>query len=399
MLTGENEAINTVLTGNKRHKRPAQATQAPTVAVVGPVAPPTNGISVLVERIFRSQELASQFRVIHIDTSDHRELTNIGHWDFRNVYLAILHWLRTVVTLARCRPDVVQVPLAQNFVGLLRDWTLLIAANCSPGTNVVGYIAGGGLARFLVEASPVFRRLLLNALHRCAVLVVSSEWHYREVQQLFGDSKLMVVWQGTEEVENGQRELSRGTIKALYVSSSFTEDKGFFDTLEAAALTEKHGVPVRWEFIGTFRSWRDEQRATARASEIDSAAIVGPLERDAVLKAYREADLFVFPPSPKEGFGLVRVEAMAAGLPVITTEAGGGREVVVDGEHGFIVRYGQPQEIAARVIELAQDPDRLLKMGNKALDRQRSEFSLGAFDRSLAAAWHTAATNAARISQ
>lgn len=366
--------------------------------MVGPVAPPTNGTSVVVERIFRSRELASQFRLIHIDTSDHRELTNIGHWDLRNVLLAILHWLRTVATLVRYRPNVVQIPFAQNYVGLLRDWTLLVAAHCSPGTNVVGYVAGGGLARFLDTASPAFSRVLVNAIRRCAVLVVSTEWHRREIQQLFGDSELKVVWQGTEDITDGRRELSRGAIKALYVSSSFTEDKGFFDTLEAAALTEAQGVPVRWEFIGTFRSSRDEQRAAARASEIDSAAIIGPLERDAVLKAYREADLFVFPPSPKEGFGLVRVEAMAAGLPVITTEAGGGREVVVDAETGFIVGYGQPQEIATRVIELARDPGRLVEMGNKALERQRSEFSLGAFERSLAAAWHAAATSVARIS-
>jgi glycosyltransferase involved in cell wall biosynthesis len=370
----------------------SQATSRPVVAVVGPTSPPTNGITVVIERILDSRVLAERFRLIHVDTSDHREIINIGRLDFRNCYLAVVHWWRVVKTLVRYRPDVVHISLAQNYLGLLRDWTLLTAAHCTPGTKVVAHVSGGGFARFLSDSAPVFRHLLIAAVRRSAVLIVSTEWHRQQIQRLFGDARFAVVWKGTEDMADGRRVPSRAAVKALYVSSQFTEDKGFFDVLEAAALTDAEGAPVRWEFVGAFLSTGDEERAIARAAEIDSAEIVGPIERRDVLSAYREADVFVFPPSGKEGFGLVRVEAMAAGLPVITTEAGGGREVVVDGETGFIVEYGQPKEIAERVIELARDPDRRLRMGRKALQRQRRDFSVAAFERSLTAAWRAGAS-------
>ncbi|SFC75544.1 Glycosyltransferase involved in cell wall bisynthesis [Halobiforma haloterrestris] len=74
-----------------------------------------------------------------------------------------------------------------------------------------------------------------------------------------------------------------------------------------------------------------------------------------VPKYLNVADGFVLS-SRWEGFGLVVAEAMACGLPVISTDAGGTSEIVVDGETGFLVERGNPDDLAASMATLMELP-------------------------------------------
>jgi glycosyltransferase involved in cell wall biosynthesis len=67
--------------------------------------------------------------------------------------------------------------------------------------------------------------------------------------------------------------------------------------------------------------------------------------------------------SKAEGFSNAILEYMAAGLPVVATEAGGVREAIVEGETGFVVPAGDDQRMAERIIELLGDSERARQMG------------------------------------
>jgi glycosyltransferase involved in cell wall biosynthesis len=98
---------------------------------------------------------------------------------------------------------------------------------------------------------------------------------------------------------------------------------------------------------------------------------VGHVPRSEVSSQYGWGDLFVFP-SLCEGFGIVICEAMAAGLPVITTPNVG--SVVRDGVDGFIVPIRDSQALAEKIELLAADPDLLARMSENARQRAQ-EFS------------------------
>ncbi len=121
------------------------------------------------------------------------------------------------------------------------------------------------------------------------------------------------------------------------------------------------------------------QGLAAEVGVADRVAWLGDVP-DADLPAlYHLADLFVLPAShPSEAFGLVQVEAMAAGLAVVCTELGTGTSYVNrDGVTGRVVPPRDPAALAAAINELLADADRRAVLGAAARARVAAEFDLG----------------------
>ena len=96
---------------------------------------------------------------------------------------------------------------------------------------------------------------------------------------------------------------------------------------------------------------------------------------DNVERFLRQANVFVLS-SVSEGIAITLLEAMAAGLPVVATDVGGNREVVIPGETGLLVPPSDPIALAQAMIELLSNPERSMRMGAAGLDRVGREFSL-----------------------
>jgi glycosyltransferase involved in cell wall biosynthesis len=93
---------------------------------------------------------------------------------------------------------------------------------------------------------------------------------------------------------------------------------------------------------------------------------------------YNAADIFVMP-SRQEGFGIVFLEAMASGLPVIAGRCGGAPEVVAEGTTGFLVEPSDPDALAARLAALLDQPELRRRMGEAGRRRVAEHFSFEAF--------------------
>jgi N-acetyl-alpha-D-glucosaminyl L-malate synthase BshA len=104
----------------------------------------------------------------------------------------------------------------------------------------------------------------------------------------------------------------------------------------------------------------------------DSVSFLGKLDQIAPLLA--AADLFLLP-SQSESFGLSALEALASGVPVIGTNAGGLPEVIRDGETGVLCGVGDVPGMAAAALEILQNPRRWSDMSKLAAADARERFS------------------------
>jgi len=118
----------------------------------------------------------------------------------------------------------------------------------------------------------------------------------------------------------------------------------------------------------------------ARENAVRDRVIFAGAARLEQLKAYySRADVYVMP-SLQEGFGIVFLEAMAFGKPVIASEHGGAPEIVQDGVTGFLVKPGDLEALTAHLIQLLQDPALRARMGAAGRQRVGENFTFAHFE-------------------
>ena len=93
--------------------------------------------------------------------------------------------------------------------------------------------------------------------------------------------------------------------------------------------------------------------------------------------------------SLKEGIPRAAIEAMAAGLPMVATRVTGTREVVRDGDTGFLVDVGEPSALADALARLIDDPALRERMGARGREVARAEFDEGLIVRRLERVYRT----------
>ena len=94
--------------------------------------------------------------------------------------------------------------------------------------------------------------------------------------------------------------------------------------------------------------------------------------------------MLLFPPVEPEGHPRVVLEAIAAGLPVVTTRRGAIPETIVDGDSGFVLDDPVPRALADQVLRLLEDSELRAHMGERARERYLAEFTQPQADRRLA---------------
>jgi L-malate glycosyltransferase len=134
-------------------------------------------------------------------------------------------------------------------------------------------------------------------------------------------------------------------------------------------------VPSRLALVGDGPDRPEAADEAQRLGIADRVIFLGKQESVAELLAC--ADLFLLP-SESESFGLAALEAMASGVPVVASDAGGIPEVVVHGETGFLASIGAVEEMADAGAALLLDADRWLRFSTAAETLARERFGAAA---------------------
>ena len=161
------------------------------------------------------------------------------------------------------------------------------------------------------------------------------------------------------------------------------ESKGLLVLLEACGLLAARGLPLELEVAGQFQSPEFESQVNARLQELDLAKHVrflGVVQRDAKWEAYARGDVFCLPTFYEaETFGIVFLEAMSFGLPVVATRWRGIPEIVQDGQTGFLVDVYDAAALAERLEQLQIDPNLRQRLGQAGRERFLDEFTAPRF--------------------
>jgi glycosyltransferase involved in cell wall biosynthesis len=138
--------------------------------------------------------------------------------------------------------------------------------------------------------------------------------------------------------------------------------KGISLAIRALALARARRADLSLDIAGTGDYRGDLERLTGELGLGDAVRFRGFVTEPVKIQLLRRAWANVFP-SPKEGWGITVVEAAACGTPSVASDSPGLRDSVRHGETGYLVPHGDVEELAARMLELADTPARVAALG------------------------------------
>jgi glycosyltransferase involved in cell wall biosynthesis len=155
------------------------------------------------------------------------------------------------------------------------------------------------------------------------------------------------------------------------ITGQILENKGHGDLLEAMSLVRNHNDKVRLVIGGRQNGpYFEELKKRLNDKRLNDVVHFSGWQACAS-DFFSGLDIFVLASRHEEGFGLVVAEAMATGRPVIATDSGGAREVLVDKQTGILVEKANPNELAEAILLMAATPELRKRMGNEG--RRRAE--------------------------
>ena len=141
--------------------------------------------------------------------------------------------------------------------------------------------------------------------------------------------------------------------------------KGIGLAIRALAVARQKRPDLRLEIAGT-GDYRPELERLGARLEVDRAVVFhGFVSEERKIDLMRRAWANIFP-SPKEGWGITVIEAAACGTPSLASDSPGLRDSVRHGDTGFLVPHGDVHALAARMVELADSPPLVERLGDRA---------------------------------
>jgi spore coat protein SA len=230
--------------------------------------------------------------------------------------------------------------------------------------------AGGRVVLHLHNSHLVDRPERLMRQVRVDRLVFVSEFLRQQARSKFPQlDASLVLYNGADQsifYPAPERKCDPETATVLF-AGRLVADKGVHVLLDAMRLLENQGVRLRAHIVGSsgFGTGKETEYTRRLKGASPANVVFLPYCSGAALgNLFREADIFCSPSVWEEPFGLVNVEALACGLPVVSTYGGGSDEIFAHGG-GILVERGSAAQLACALRLLAENPELRKHLGQQ----------------------------------
>lgn len=365
------------------------------VLFVGPYPPPYAGPEVGTKLLLESA-LKERFRLIHLNTNVRKSNADKGKINATLLAGFVVFVARLKMKIFRHWPTIVYYPITATLIGWVRDSACILISRCF-GRKMVIHLRGGHFRIFYEDQNGLVKLWIRFLLNRCELVLVQAAALRKNFQGLVPDEKIKVLYnaidcadfQMTPIVKTDDRKM-----RVLFVGHlSFA--KGYCDLLKAVPLILMQHPEVVFQFAGTkikkssnvfFNQLTGERLINEDPDEVFNEEIasrqleekteyLGIISGETKRSIFHSADIFVLP-SYSEGFSLAILEAITAGLAVVTTPVGASAEIVLEGQYGYLVKPGDIHELSKKILFLLNNPEKLVEICRANREYARNSFDI-----------------------
>ncbi len=235
---------------------------------------------------------------------------------------------------------------------------------------------------FTAHANDLFERgvALRKKVDRAGFVACISEYNRRYLVERGCDAtKLHVIRCGVDMASYPMRDVkAMSDPPSISLVARLVEKKGVGVLVKALAILRDRGIPFHMTIVGEGPLENAIRRDVRVASLEGSVHLMGAQPQELVREVFRNTDVFVLPcveaaSGDMDGIPVVLIEALALGVPVISTEVSGIPELVESGVSGELVASGDAEALANALAGLLADPDRAsayAQAGRRTVERE-----------------------------
>lgn len=351
--------------------------------------PPVHGASMVGRRIRESEAVNTAFEARYVNLSTSEKLTDIGRISFRKLrfFLRLMRSVRKEVLAFS--PDSVYVTPAVTMPGFLKDWCLVRMLK-RKGCRVIVHLHNKGALRWKDKG---WARRLYQGFFSGTRVILLSDKLYSDIEPYVSRQQILICPNGIPPVTATPAPERR--VPNLLFLSNLLPSKGVDILLDACRILREKGLRFTCDFVGPCPASYPEplfREALEGRGLMDCVFYRGSrsgVEKDAFFMA---SDVFVLP-TCEDCFPLVILEAMSAGLPVVSTREGGIPDMVDDGVTGLLCPTGDAVATARALERLLEGPELRKQMGQKGKETYAAKFTDVRFERRFVAVLQEAASS------
>lgn len=335
------------------------------VVIVGKLPPPFIGPAVATNILLNS-DLKNRFDLLHLNTTVNKSVQEFGKGKWSKIGKNLKIYKTLIGLLRKKNPELILIPISQTTLGFLKDSIFILIAALFP-SKILLQLRGSDFKNWMNSANFLTKLFVRFCFNRTVGMIVLGN----NLKHLFEDyylpNQIHVVPNGCDIIIP-QSNSRTNKIQLLYFAN-FLPSKGIKEVLMALALLKKEGAfnNIELNAVGAWdnEEYQEECMLIVKEEEL-AVTFHEPMSGNAKWQTFANADIFLFTPNKPEGHPWVIVEALSAGLPIISSDQGAIIESVIEGENGFIVDPTKVEEISNALKQLLADQELRVQFGEKS---------------------------------
>lgn len=369
------------------------------ILIVGPMPPLIGGIATHISDLLKSN-LTEEFELIPFTTSRplNKNKIPVVHnynivFNFTILYLmkciivTAFHILYFPVVIINVKPDLVHIHTSSYWSFLENSCYVLISKIFRQ--KIVIHIHGSDFDDFYLNASTFTQKYVQRILNYANYIVALSEYWENFFEDKIKVNNIVIIRNSVNASKYNTKTIkdnSNKNLSVLFIGGQDSKRKGAYDIIKAMPLIINEIENVKFIFIGKGQI-EEIKRMCKELNLEDHVQILDFVPEESKISFFNNSDVFVLP-SYAEGLPISLLEAMASGLPIVSSNVGGIPEVIIEEINGYLIHPGDYKELASKVLILLKNDQLRNTIGNNNICKINVEHDTKVIVSSISSLYH-----------
>ncbi len=354
------------------------------VLLAGSFPPPAGGVASINEVIYHGFD-DKPYSIILLDSSILKRHMHIkSSSGIINLIFQCIQIVQFIYLVIRKHCQIIHISLSSHY-GFYKSAAFILLAILLKKKKII-HLHSGDFKTFYQNHSGIMKWFIRYILQQGDyIIALSSYW--KEV--LINDFKILpekvVVLNNCYDTqlnklisinEKSLHKKRNNHMNLLFIGE-LNENKGIFDLIKISKELLRHRNDFILRIVGKekLKGVKKQAQDEINASNMsDYVKLIGERRDKEKIKVFQQSDIFILP-SYIENFPVTIVEAMRAGLPVLTTPVGSIPEIITNKENGYLIEPGDIHSFVKRILDLSKDSKLRQKMAQRNQEKALNQFN------------------------